>query len=62
MKYTVYAKLVAIYSTEVEADNVRDAYDIANAKGPDDFKDTGDGEWVITELEDENGSRVVVGF
>lgn len=55
MKYTLRAKLIAYYETEIEADSFEEAHDIADELEFDDFEDTGDGEFYVYDIEDEDG-------
>lgn len=55
MKYTVYAIGKIQYMTEIEADSLEQANEIANTLDYEDFKEA-DGEFYVDEIEDEDGN------
>lgn len=55
MKYTIYAIGKIQYMTEIEADNLEQANEIANTLVYEDFKEV-DGEFYVDEIEDEDGN------
>lgn len=55
MKYTVYAIGKIQYMTEIEADSLEQANEIADDLRYEDFEEV-DGEFYVDEIEDEDGN------